>query len=95
MKCTTRTEQVAKKTKPNGEEMREIVVLAVADDEHGCGSSGGKGRRYATRECPRGARTQLPETLGQLRRTGQGPEAQTPSVEDGKPAVGGEKVTRA
>ena len=38
-----------KKTKPNGEEMREIVVLAVADDEHGCGSSGGKGRRYATR----------------------------------------------
>ena len=49
MKCTTRTEQVAKKTKPNGEEMREIVVLAVADDEHGCGSSGGKGRRYARR----------------------------------------------
>ena len=49
----------------------------------------------ATRECPRGARTQLPEPLGQLRGTGQGPEAQTPSVEDGKPAVGGEKVTRA
>ena len=23
--------------------MREIVVLAVADDEHGCGSSGGRG----------------------------------------------------
>ena len=49
MKCTTRTEHVAKRTKPNGEEMREIVVLAVADDEHGCGSSGGKGRRTATR----------------------------------------------
>ena len=31
------------------------------------------------------ARTQLPEPLGQLRGT----------VEDGKPAVGGEKVTRA
>ena len=29
--------------------MREIVVLAVADDEHGCGSSGGKGQRYARR----------------------------------------------
>ena len=27
--------------------MREIGVLAVADDEHGCGSSGGKGRRLA------------------------------------------------
>ena len=38
-----------KKTKSNGEEMREIVVLAVADDEHGCESSGGKGRRTATR----------------------------------------------
>ena len=49
MKCTTITEHVAKKTKPNSEEMREIVVLAVADDEHGCGSSGGKGRRTATR----------------------------------------------
>ena len=49
MQCTTRAEHVAKRTKPNGEEMREIVVLAVADDEHGCGSSGGKGRRTATR----------------------------------------------
>ena len=29
--------------------MREIGVLAVADDEHGCESSGGKGRRTATR----------------------------------------------
>ena len=38
-----------KKTKSNGEEMREIGVLAVADDEHGCESSGGKGRRTATR----------------------------------------------
>ena len=36
--------------------MREIVVLTVADDEHGCGSSGGKGRRTATRRRPEARR---------------------------------------
>ena len=68
-----------KKTKPNGEEMREIVVLAVVDDEHGYGSSGGKGRRTATRR--RGARRRVSVHVAcphKRRGTAQGPEAQTP-----------------
>ena len=70
-----------KKTKSNGEEMREIGVLAVADDEHGCESSGGKGRRTATR------RREARRRVGVLWRTPSGARTLTGRLPKGRPRV--------